>query len=70
MRQQNLVHMSIADCEGDGCEDAVNECSYQKLIEVIDCSEIDGKTVGDIMSMSTLPGEQKGHLFLHLGVLI
>ena len=62
---ENLVHMSIADCEGDGCEDAVNELLVSKNVSKVvdDCSEIDGKTVGDIMSLSTLPGEQKGHLF-------
>ena len=68
---ENLVHMSIAECEGDGCEDAVNELLASKNISKIvqDCADIDGKTVGDIMSMSTLQGEQRGHLFVASGCL-
>ena len=45
------------------------ECTRNLSKVVDDCSEIDGKTVGDIMSMSTLPGEQKGHLFFASGCL-
>jgi hypothetical protein len=64
---ENLVHMTIADCSGTNCMDAVTKLLESKNVTLIeDCSEISGKTVGDIMKMSSLNG-QKGSFFVTNG---
>ena len=66
---ENLVLMNVANCDGDGCFDALDALFASKNItRITDCATyVNGKTIGEIMAMSTLKGQHNGAFMVYSG---
>ena len=56
-KMEDLVFLMITNCDGSGCDDAVDSAlSARNITHIKDCSQLNGMTVAEASKRGSLPG--------------